>query len=557
MKRCWVAFLASILVLSGCGQPVDRALAPPPGASTAPASGLHARHPWTKPGVLRFASLNDPDSLSPLVSAYQVSVDLSMFWAGYLFNLSDRNVLVPELAAVEPTLANGGIAKDGRTITYRLRRGVQWQDGAPFTAGDVAFSWHAVMNPNNNVGSRQGYDVIASIDTPDRYTAVVHLKRAFAPFVNTFLTMGAVPIPVYPKHLLARYPDLNRVAYNSKPIGTGPFIVAEWHRGQMLRMTANPHYWRGRPKLSEIQYRAIPDENTLATSLRTHEIDLWYNASSTNYPIASHIEGTHVILTPFAQYSRLGFNTKRPVMSDPAVRRAIAYATDRKTLIDKITFGVNLLGEGDQPSFSWAHARGLRSIPYDPAQARAILDRAGWKLGSDGIRSKNGRRLRVEIASTTGSATAARLAVLAQSAWRDVGIDAEVKTYASALMFSSFGEGGIVQTGKYDVEFSSWVAGADPDDSALYLCSEWPPHGYNTFRYCNREVDAQEAIALGTFDRAARAKAYTRIQHIVTAELPEFTMWFSRRFDIANDDLQGYAPASAVTTFWNTWNYAI
>jgi peptide/nickel transport system substrate-binding protein len=543
VRRCIGLALCCAFVLAGCTQ------------SGGTASG--ERHPWTQPGVLRFANLGEPDSLNPLIGTYQVDVDLSMFWAGYLFNYSDRNELVPELATQVPTLGNGGIAKNGLTITYHLRRGVQWQDAVPFSADDLVFTWRAVMNPNNNVQTRTGYDLIASIDEPDKYTAVVHLKRPFAPFVNMFFTMAATPYPILPKHLLAQYSDLNRLPYNSKPIGTGPFIVQEWHRGETLRMVANPHYWRGAPKLREVRYRAIPDENTLTTSMQSHEIDLWYNASSTNYPVASKIAATHPSLTPFTQYSRIGFNVQRPALSDIAVRRALAYATDRNHLIETITYGVNLLGEGDQPSFSWAHDPNLKPIPFDPVRARATLDAAGWKPGPDGIRAKNGQRLHLVFATTSGNAVGNRMAVLLQAAWRDIGIDLEVKSYASALMFANYQAGGILQGGKFDVEISSWVNGVDPDDSTNFTCDQIPPNGQNSYRFCSRDLDAQEQIALTSFEQEVRKKAYWRIQEILVDQLPMVTMWFQRRFDVVSDDLKHYKPASTVTTFWNTWEYSI
>jgi peptide/nickel transport system substrate-binding protein len=515
------------------------------------------RHSWTKPGVLRMASLNDPDTLSPLVGSFQIDVDLSMFWGGYLFNYSDANALVPELAVTVPTPANGGVSRDGLAITYHLRKGVTWQDGAPFDASDVVFTWHAVMNPNNDVADRTGYDDIERIDTPNPFTAVVHLKRAYAPFVNTFLTMGASPFPVYPRHLLEQYRDLNRVPFNSAPVGTGPFKVLEWHRGQTLRMVANPNYWRGAPKLSEVDYSVIPDENTLLTTVQSHAIDLWTNAGATLYGQASKIPGAHAVLTPFTQYSRVAFNTLRPIISEPSVRRALTLATDRKHLIDVVTYGVQIPGEGDQPKFSWAYDTALKSVPYDPAQASRVLDAAGWRRGPDGIRQKDGRRMHIEIASVTGSAVGNRLAVLLQSAWRSIGVDVDVKLYVSSVMFASYGQGGIVRTGKFDVEFSSWVNGVDPDDATQLTCDGFPPRGQNTFWYCNPQVDAQERIALTSYDLPTRKRAYAQIQQHLVDDLPFITMWFWRRFDVVSDDLKGYKPAHAVTTFWNTWEYSI
>jgi peptide/nickel transport system substrate-binding protein len=546
MKRLALVLLAGIAVLTSCAPATQQAAGP---AGT--------RHAWTIPGVLRFATLGDPDTLNPLLGESQTDVDLSLFWAGYLFNYDDHNRFVPELATVVPTLANGGIAKDGRTITYRLRRGVLWQDGVPFDGDDVVFTWRAVMNPNNNVQTRTGYDIIRTIDQPDKFTLVVHLSKPYAPFTASFFTMASTVYPVLPKHLLAKYPNINHVPFNSKPVGTGPFIVQEWHRGETIRMIANPHYWRGAPKLKEVRYRSIPDENTLTTSVRTHELDLWYNASSTTYPVASKIDGTHAWLTPFTQYSRIGFNTQRPVMRELAVRRAIAYATDRKRMIAVLTFNVELPGEGDQPSFSWAHDPHLRSIPYDPAKARALLDAAGWKPGADGIRSKNGRRLHVEIATVSGSALGNRAAVLLQAAWKDVGFEAEIRTYPVDLMLANYAAGGILQTGKFDVDFSSWVNGTDPDDSTNFMCDQFPPNGQNSYRFCSPELDAQERIALGSFDLNVRRAAYWKIQEILVDQVPMLTLWFQRRFDIVSDDLHNYKPTTAVTPFWNTWEYEI
>ena len=553
MRRLSLLAVALAIALAACTRVATTQTGPSDSGSAARA----ARHAWTKPGVLRFASINDPDNLNPLLGTYQVDTELSMFWGGYLFDANERDELVPELATVEPTTANGGVAKDGRTITYHLRRGVQWQDGAPFDARDVVFTWRAVMNPANNVQSRGGYDLIRSIETPDPFTAVVHLTKPFAPFVNSFLTMSSTAYPVLPQHLLAKYPDINRVPYNSAPVGTGPFIVKEWHRGQTLRMVANPHYWRGAPKLKEVTYQAIPDENTLTTSIQSHDIDLWYNASSATYPTASKVAGTHVVLTPFTQYGQVGFNLSRPITRDLAVRKAFAYATDRKRLLDTTTYGVNILGEGDQPRFSWAYDESLQPIPYDPAKAKAALDAAGWTPGPDGVRVKNGTRLHLVFATTTGSALGNRVGVLMQSSLREVGIEMEVKPYASAIMFANYAAGGILQAGKFDVEFSSWVNGIDPDDSTTLMCDQIPPHGQNILRFCDPAVDADERIALGHYDRPTRKAAYARVQQRLVDELPWLTMWFFRRFDIVSDDVKNYRPAHVVSTFWNTWEYEI
>ena len=520
-------------------------------------TGSGQRHAWTQPGVLRIASISDPDTLSPMVGNFQIDFDLAMFWGGFLFNYTDDNRLLPELATVEPTQANGGITPDGRTITYHLRRGVRWHDGAPFSADDVIFTWRAIMNPQNNVGDRTAYARITRIDKRDDATVAVHLDRPYAPFVATFLTQGEIPIPVYPRHLLARYPDLDRIPFNSAPVGTGPFKVLAWHRGEKIRMIANPDYWRGPPKLKEVDYSAIPNEQTIVTQMRTHEIDLWYNASAALYPEIMAIPAARVFLTKFVQYSQIGLNTQRPPLDDVRVRRALAYGSDRRAIVTATSFGVNQLGEGDQPLASWAYDPHVRGYAYDPGRAAALLDAAGWRRGPDGIRIKNGNRLSLALATVTGEAIAARVGILLQSQWRAIGVDLVVKQYASSVMYASAGAGGIVQGGKMDLAFTGWSSGVDPDDSMIVTCASRAPAAQNYYRFCDPAVDRYEDIALASYDRPTRVAAYAHVQQLVTSGVPFLTLWFNRLLSVASVDLHNYRPAHAVTAFWNTWENEI
>lgn len=541
-----IAAVACASLLPGCTK-----------VSSTDTAAAASANPWTKHGTLRIAGLSEPDSLNPIVGNQQIDTDLSMFWGGYLFNWSDRDEFVPELATEVPSLENGGISKDGKRIVYHLRSGVKWHDGAPFGADDVIFTYHAVMNPKNDIPSRSGYDLIASIEKRNDTTVVVHLKKAWSPFVSSFFTMSSTSYAILPKHLLEKEPDLNRVAFNTKPVGTGPFIVDRWQRGSHIVFRANPNYWRGRPKLDRIEYETVPDENTILTQLRAHETDLEFNAPTTQYPSLSGIPGVKVTLTPFTSYTQIAFNLKRPLVADVRVRRALRYATDTKTLIEKVAHGVAIPGDSDQPPFSWAHNGHLPQLTFDPAKARALLDESGWRPGPDGIRVKDGRRLSLLLTSAGGSATGKATAILLQSWWHDVGVETQVKDYQTALYFATYGEGGIVQTGKFDVALYAWINGVDPDDSTQYMCDQFPPAGQNTNWWCNREVDRAEAAALASNDRAVRKAAYDRIQELMVEDVPFIPQWFSRRIDAFNTDLKNYRPAHAVTNFWNSWEWEI
>jgi peptide/nickel transport system substrate-binding protein len=540
----WIACLLALAVVAGCTRV---------GTGGGTASG----NPWTRHGLLRIVSLEEPDTLNPVVGNFQIDSDLAMLWGGFFFDWNDKNEFVPDLATELPTLENHGVSEDGKTITYHLRQGVTWQDGVPFTADDVIFTWHAVMNKKNNVPSTVGYDLITAIDEPDSHTIVVHLRSAWAPFVATFFSQSSNPFPLLPKHLLAKYDDINRVAFNSQPVGTGPFIIDRWQRGSKITFHANPHYWRGPPKLKEIWYTPIPSDSTIVTLFQSHEADLDFYSSVRDYKELSQIPGTRLVLTPFTQYGLYALNLKSPALQAVDVRRALWYGLDSKRILADVTHGVYSPARTDQPSFLWAYNPNAAHYPYDPAKARALLDGAGWKLGPDGVRSKNGVRMQLVIADSSGDSTGAALDLIAQRDWRDIGIDASIKTYVTSLYFASYGAGGIVQSGKFDVAGFSWANGVDPDDSTQLMCDQMPPNGQNVSHFCNAELDEQERIALSSNDRAVRKRAYDRIQAIAADQVPAILNWYVDRISIENTDLKNYRPAHAVTSFWNPWEWDI
>jgi len=533
------------LLLSACSKVSEQSAAP------------GGPNPWTIPGVLRIAVRQEPDTLMPIIGTQTVDTDISMFWCGHLLNWSDRNEFVPELATDVPTLRNGGISKDGLAITYHLRKGVLWQDGAPFTADDVIFSWQQVMNPNNAVPSRLGYEDIDRIDKAGDYTIVIHLKRRFAPFVATFFTMSNTTYGIIPKHLLGGYKDLNRTDFANKPIGTGPFIVAEYDKGSLIRFVANPHYWRGPPKLKEVDLRFIGNDDTALTMLKTHDVDFYYRAAQSLAPSLRNIPGTRVVLSPFTRFTDLGFNAGVPALADVRVRQALAYGTDRAELIAKVTEGVSMSADSDQPPYLWAHDPNVTKYPYDPARANALLDAAGFARGADGMRHKGGSPMQLTLVSYTGSAVVTGVEALVQQQWRALGIDVAIKNYPSDVLYEAKASGGIEQNEKFDVAVEQWANGIDPDDSILFKCDLAPPNGWNIYRFCDPALDAAEDDALVQYDQVKRKADYAKVQEILTSRLPIFVLWFERDQHVINTDFKNFKPAHASTPFWNTWEWEI
>jgi peptide/nickel transport system substrate-binding protein len=510
----------------------------------------------SRPGVLRMAGDQQPDNLNPLIGTQTIDTDLALLWSSYLFLWNDRDQFVPELATTVPSLENGGVSKNGLIVTYHLRRGVRWQDGAPFTAADVVYSWRQVMNPRNDTGSRQGYDLISRIDTPDNFTLVVHLKQKYAPFVATFFSMSGTTYGILPEHLLGKLRDVNNASFNQLPVGTGPFRVVS-NDSVGIVLAANPDYWRGAPKLKEIDFRYIPRDREIIDLMRAHKIDFYENAAQALEPELHGIDGATVYLYPFTRWTDIGFNLARTQLKDRRVREALAYAIDRNRLIERVTHGVNFPADSDQPPFFWAHDAHVPTYPFNPAMARRLLDRAGWRVGKDGIRSRNGVTLKIQMVGATGSQTTADTEALIRHDWRAVGAQVFIRNYPSATLYGTIAEGGIEQVGKFDVAIEEWANGVDPDESQLFMCRFAPPVGWNIYHYCNPALDAAENAGLSDYRRDRRKAHYDRVQEILATDLPIIVLWFSQRQDVVNVNLQNYRPAHAVSPFWNAWQWAL
>ncbi|MBV9648373.1 MAG: peptide ABC transporter substrate-binding protein [Candidatus Eremiobacteraeota bacterium] len=525
--------------------------------STGPAGQTSGRHSWTRAGELRIAIQAPPNTLNPLLASNTTESMMTRLTNDVLVSVdASGRQEVPVLAAEVPTLENGGISRDGLTITYKLRHNVVWHDGVPFSSKDVKFTWTAIMNPRNNVISRTGYELVRSVDTPDPFTVVFHMKQRFSPAVNTLFGESDSPYTIVPEHLLARYPNINSVSYNTNPVGTGPFKLKTWARGDHLEYEPNPRYFLGVPKLQRIIVKIVPDENTSLNQLRTHETDFQYQASPQEYPQVKTLPNLRVVLNQMNQIERLQLNNARFPLTDVHLRQAMAYAIDKERLVNELTFGSAVAADQDLPPFMWAHAQNITRYPYDPPRARTILRADGWTPGPDGVLQKAGHRLSLEIVYNTSNATRRRGVVLVQAMLRQVGIETQVKSYIASLLFAPYGMGGILQTGKFDVSFAGWVAGIDPDNSSEFMCSARPPNGNNTDFYCSAAMDAAQKQALENFDIPTRKRAYDTIEALLTSQEVEIPLWWPRQIEPVNPDFMGFTP-NPVTESWNSYQWAI
>jgi peptide/nickel transport system substrate-binding protein len=520
--------------------------------STSQSSSTGGRHPWTQAGHLRYGSAYEPDTLNPLFANTQAANDIEYVVFEPLFRYDVDGNFVPAAVTDVPTLQNGGISKDGKTIVLHFRKGMRWSDGAPYDARDLVFTWHAVMNPHNNTRLTVGWDDIASITLADNWTARVRLKAVNAGILGSF-AVGGAGFPPLPAHLLAKLPDLNQAPFNAKPISSGPFVLEAWNHGQSLEFVPNPYYWRGPPKLSRLSYVFIPNAETLLAQTKTHEVDVYEAVGENQIDQLPGIAGVRTTKVLSANWRRLAFNLSKPVLRDVRVRRAVAEAVDWERMRATIFHGYNAIAVSDVVPTSWAAPK-IPPYPHDVEDAKKLLDAAGWQPGTKGIRFKAGVPLHFSVSTTPSKQSNIQAEVQLQQDLGAVGIDLEIKNYPGSLLFSREGP---VYTGKYDTEFTIETNGPDPDNEGLWSGKFIPPHGTNSTWLDDPLVTRTSHEALLTYDHAKRKALYQQEESRIHELVPAVFFYWQNAYSAVNTDMQNWKPATYISSFWNCWEWSI
>lgn len=346
-------------------------------AAPVPAAGQSVRG-----GTLVAVIQPEPTALASAVNNNYANASVSA-------NVYDGLLRYDEEMLPQPALAESWEVSDGgRSILFRLRKGVKWHDGADFTAADVRFSALELWKKLHARG-RVTFSALLDVETPDPHTAIFRLS---APAPVILSALNAAESQVMPKHLYENT-DILKNPRNNAPVGTGPFIFKEWRKGQHIVLDRNPGYWdEGKPHLDRIVFRIIPDAASRAVALETGEI---HYAPFTAVPLAdvARLRDDPALAVSTSGYAfqshvfLLDFNLSNPHLADLRVRRAIAHAIDRQGLIDTVWYGFGKPAVSPVPSqLTRFHNPDVPRHDYDPARAEALLDEAGLPRGANGVR---------------------------------------------------------------------------------------------------------------------------------------------------------------------------
>jgi peptide/nickel transport system substrate-binding protein len=513
------------LVLASCGPaPAPEEPAEPVEATAEPAeeeapeeeeAPAPTEPPPAEKKVATFIWTQEPDNLNPLYTDMWFSTITQQIWNCDPWDFDENNAPHPVLIAEIPSVDNGGISEDGRTITLKLRDDIVWSDGTPITSEDFIFTYEMAVEPANTVSTAYPYDQFTSIEAPDDLTVVITFEEPFAPWA------GAMYTEILPAHVLRPVYEadgnIDAAGWNEAPtVGCGPYVFAEWETGSYMRFERNENYYNEPAKIDEIFIRFVPDDASQIAALRTGEGDLGTFISYGDMPTLEEA-GVEIIMVASGYnegwYFYMG-EEGNPALQEVEVRQAIAMCFDRFAVCEDL-----LLGKTEPAVTFWDNTPyvdpSLEAWPYDPAAANQLLDDAGWvDSNGDGVRDKDGVELVLTHGTTTREVRADTQAV-AQQQLADCGIELDIIGYSSDVFFLSYGEGGPFDTGELDIgEWSGSTAFPDPD-SNRWLCSEIPtdefPDGNNSQKLCDETLDGLFQQQATQVDFAQRQQTFWEI----------------------------------------------
>lgn len=500
---------------------------------------------WGTPHELRIGMVSDPDSLNPLLGYVERQIDLSQLYCETLVGLDDRNRLIPLLALQVPSRANGGVSADGKTIVYHLRRGVRFADGVELTSKDVAFTYRAIIDPRNPTVDTAPYRAITSLETPDPYTVRIRLRHPWAAAAGELFAPSDFAFGIFPAHAFTST-DVSHSDWNSHPFGSGPFRVERWVRGEEIDLVPNPYAWR-KPRLHRLVFKIVADYEAMFNAFRSHEVDV-DNLSILQVPVAQSSHGVLLVSVLRNGFYYLNFQTAKDPTNDVRVRRAIVEGIDRDSLLREAFVGLEPPANSEIPPVLWANDPSVAPLKYDPRQASADLDAAGWRLDGN-RRTKNGAPLSVELVSDPRDYNR-RIDAIVQRDLAQLGIDVDIRTYINTVMYEPAAAGGIQYGGRFNIFSDNLYGGSDPEESEEWYCANRAPNGSNQARFCDEAYDAAYYAQQLALDRNARGKDFDVMQRRIRDEVVLYPIAIEREYIAVNPALHNFRP-NMLYDYWN------
>jgi len=530
-------------------------------------------------GTLVMGFYQEPELLNPYIRTQTVAgVAGQLFERGLIYADPD-GVFTADLVEEVPTVQNGGVSEDGLTIVYRLKKGIVWSDGVPFTCDDVKFTYEAIMHPESGAVSTSGYKDMESVECPDDFTVVVKYKKFYAPYLTRF---GSI----MPRHATGDPAKMTEWEYNRNPISIGPFVLKEWVSGDHMTVVRNERYekWlsEGKPYLDSIVLRWIDSREVGKQLVKTGELDFVWDLIEADIPEVQKWEGVKLSNPPSTGTERLVLNLRDPTVDAPCrdrlveeglwhwalgdlrVRQAIQYGINKHTITDKLLYGLADVGTTEH-NLGWAKGD-IPESEYDPEKAKALLEEAGWTdQDGDGIRechgcpyAEEGRALKLKIQTTSGNKLREQVEQVLIEMMADIGIEFYIENVPSSELFASYASGAFRKHGHYDILMYTTSYSIDPQSHTEGYFASWnipcednAGKGYDYSRWIDDEFDKWIEIAGSNPDIKVRADAYQKAAERIAAEIPHLYLYERMDIDALRDHFMGYNMNQWEVLTWN------
>jgi peptide/nickel transport system substrate-binding protein len=452
----------------------------------------------------------DPLSLNFLIEANPVNLDPRFATDGQSQRL-DGLIFSGLLARDSEMNLHGDLAEswdtpDPLTYVFHLKSGVRFHDGRPLTSADVKSTFDFILNPANKSPKRGGFRMIARIDTPDRLTVIFHLKEAYASLLWNLIPSAAGIVPANASADFSRH-----------PVGSGPFRFVGQSQDDQVVLARNPDYFAAAPSVEHIRFRIVPDAVVRALELQKGSADLEMSSLSPDLiPVLIRRPSLSMTQRPGTNFAYLGTNLEDPLLKQREIRRALAFATDRDSLVRYLLHGQARVASGILPPNHWAYEPNVAQYTADPSRAERMLDSAGYP------RRANGMRLHLTLKTSTEEQSRLIGAAL-QEQWRKIGIDLELRPLEFTTLLSDS------VRGNFQLTLLRWVgANNDPDVFEFVFSSKrFPPDGANRGHYRNPSVDALVEQIRVEMDKDKRKLLCSEVQKILAEDLPYLPLWFT------------------------------
>ena len=467
----------------------------------------------------------NPSRINPILATDSASAEI----AGWIFN---SLVKYDKNGNIVGDLAKSFKFLDNKTVLFKLRKNVYWQDGVKFNAQDVLFTYKTIISPNIFTPYSSDFRYVKKVEIIDDYTVKVIYKKPYFKALQTWM------IGILPKHILKDEKNLMTSKFNQHPIGTGPYILKKFSTSSDIILVANKNYFEHKPYIEKIVYHFIPDPSTQFLMLKSKKLDVGsLSALQLERQIDKSFKNYYMIVEqPSFGYTYLGFNLKKKKFQDIRVRKALSLAINRKEMVDILFFSHGRVCTGPFMPKTFAFNENIKAPKQNLTLAKKLLKEAGYDENNP---------LKFEIATNSNNSLRLYAAQIIQYQLSKIGVKVKIKAMEWQAFLNT-----VVHPRNFDTILLGWGLGLTPDAYAIWHSDSDKPGGFNLVGYHNKKVDKLIEEAETTVYRKKLAKIYKKIFALIVNDYPYLFLYIPNSITVVNKKIKPIEP-SIVGIFHN------